>query len=56
MLELKLATMNVQIKVEDTQRFQLYTQAKVLDNQIVPFAEKQKPLEHALEIGNKGLA
>ena len=55
MLEPELATMNVQINVEYTQRFHLYTQAKVLDNQIVPFAEKQKPLEHALEMGNKGL-
>ena len=56
MLELELATMNAQIKAKDTQRFQLYTQAKALDSQIVLLAEKQKALEHALEMSNKGLA
>lgn len=45
--------MNAQIKAKDTQRLQLYTQAMVLDRKIIPLVEKQKPLEHALEVGNK---
>ena len=28
-------------------------QAKSLDSKIIPLAKKQKPLEHALEVGNK---
>ena len=55
-LEPELADVNAQIKAEDAQRLQLYSQAKGLDNKIVPLAEKQKPLEHAMEVGNKGLA
>ena len=54
-LEPELANVNAQIKVKDAQRLQLYSQVKGLDNIIVPIAEKQNPLEHAMEVGNKGL-
>ena len=47
---------NTQIKAKDAQRLQLYYQAKTSDHKIVPLAEKQKQLEHAVEVGNKGLA
>ena len=47
---------NAQIKAEDAQRLQLYTEAKSLDNKIIQLAKKQKPLEHALKGSNKGLA
>ena len=47
----------VQIEAEeDAQQLQLYTQAKALDNRIVPLAEKRKPLEYVVENSNKGLA
>ena len=55
-LELELEAVNSQIKAEDAQKLQLYTQAKSLDNKIVTLAKKQKPLERALEVGNKGLS
>ena len=55
-LEPELTTVNVHTKAENAQRLQLYTQAKALDYKIFPLAEKQKPLEHAVEVGNKGLA
>ena len=48
--------MKAQIKAEDAQQLQLYSLAKALDLKIVPLSEKQKPLEHAMEVGNKGLA
>ena len=48
--------MNTQIKDKDAQRLQLYTQAKALDSKIILLVEKQKPLEHAPEVGNKSLA
>ena len=55
-LELELAIVNAQIKSEDAQRIQLYTQAKALDSKIVLLAEKQETLKHALEMGNKRIA
>ena len=55
-LEPELAKVIVQIKARNAQQLQLYTQAKALDNWIVPLAEKRKPLEHVVETNNKGLA
>ena len=55
-LEPELATVKAQIKAEDAQRLQLYSQAEALDHKIVPLAEKQKPLEYVVEVGNIGLA
>ena len=56
MLEPELALVNAQIKAEDAQKLQLCTEAKSFGSKIVPLAEKQKALEHALERSNKGLA
>ena len=55
-LEPELVDVNTQIKAEDAPWLQLYSQAKALDHKIVLLAEKQKPLVHAVEVGNKGLA
>ena len=55
-LEPELADVNAHIKVKDAQWLQLYSQGTALDNRIVPLVEKQKPLEHAVEVGSRGLA
>lgn len=55
-LELELVAVNACTKAEDEQNLQLCNQVKALDSKIVSLAKKQKPLESALEIGNRELA